>query len=100
MIKKSTKNASVPALPGDVLYTPFAMVGSYLRKKDAPYAVKVVFVGINNDTNSGGGFVNVEYSSGNMWQFNFNQFGKDVFLKKEDVTTKSKEQEELDYDER
>lgn len=75
----------VPCKIGDTVYTNFHWRGDYLRKKDAPYPVKVVFIGINDCAEHGGGFINVEYKTGRQWQFNFADFGKIVFLTREEA---------------
>ena len=52
----------------------------HFSMKDRPYACKVVFIGLNDSEKYGGGFINIEYSNGYMWQFNFSGIGKTVFL--------------------
>lgn len=84
----------LPCNVGDVMYTNFAVVGDYLRAKDNLYACKVVFVGINANAEFGGGFINVEYINGRMWQFNFADIGKTVFLTKESAEKALREREE------
>lgn len=79
----------IPCEIGDILYTDFAPQGWYLRENDKPYAVECVFIGINNLEEFGNGFVNVKYlKNGNMLQFNFSDFGKNIFKNKEDVIMK------------
>lgn len=71
-----------PCKPGDELYTNILIEGSYSRKRDRPFCLKVVFVGINEIS----GFVNVIYEkNGHMYQFNFDDFGKVVFYTKEEA---------------
>lgn len=72
----------LPCKVGDTVYTNIAISGSYLRMKDRPYACKVVFIGLNDSEKYGGGFINIEYSNGYMWQFKFSDIGKTVFLTK------------------
>lgn len=79
----------IPCEIGDILYTDFAPQGWYLREDDKPYAVECVFIGINNLEEFGNGFVNVKYiKNGNMLQFNFSDFGKNIFKNKENTTMK------------
>ena len=67
---------------GDVLYTNLAMQGWYLKSKNRPYAVKVVFIGINDSEEMGYGFMNVKYEKDFMFPVNFSDIGKTVFLTK------------------
>lgn len=82
-------NENVQILPckiGDSLWTNFSMSGWYLREKDKPYQVRVVFIGLNGSDEMGGGFVNVLYEkNGNMMQFNFSDIGKNIFYTKEEA---------------
>ena len=76
----------LPCKVGDTLYTNVSMSGWYLREKDRPYPVKVVFIGINNSTEMGSGFVNVEYEKrGPMFSFTFTDFGKRIFFTREEA---------------
>lgn len=75
-----------PVKIGDTVYTNLAMQGWYLRKKDKPYPAKVVFIGLNDSEEMGGGLFNVVYDNGeHMWQFSFSDIGKTVFLNKEEA---------------
>lgn len=65
----------LPISLGDTVYTNFSKTGWYLKKENRPYAAKVVFIGISKEP-----FFNVEYMEGKMWQFNFSDIGKTVFL--------------------
>jgi hypothetical protein len=87
------KVVDVPCEIGDTVYTYFRMVGDYLRKKKAPYPVKVLFIGINGYEPHGGGFINVEYPTGRQYSFNFSDFGKSVFLTREEAEKRLKEME-------
>lgn len=82
-------NENIQILPckiGDILWTNFSMSGWYLRDKDKPYQVRVVFIGLNDSDEMGGGFVNVLYEkNGNMMQFNFSDIGKNIFYTKEEA---------------
>ena len=81
----------LPCRVGDTLYTNWRWHGDYMRKKDAPYPIKVVFIGINNSEEMGGGLVNVVNEKGRMWQFSFNDIGKVVFLTREEAEKRLKE---------
>lgn len=74
---------------GDVLYTNFSVQGWYFREKNKPYAIKVVFIGINGVDN----FINVAYENGDTLQFNFSDIGKRIFLTKEEAEKRLKEME-------
>lgn len=78
---------NLPCNIGDTLYTNLAVSGWYLRNKDKPFPVKVVFIGINGVDN----LFNVEYGKGKMWQFKESDFGKYVFLTEEEAISNSKE---------
>lgn len=81
-----------PCKVGDTVYTNLAMRGWYYRDKDRPYSAKVVFIGLNNFEEMGGGLFNVAYEKdGNMLQFRFSDIGKTVFLTKEEAEQKLKE---------
>ena len=83
-------NFSFPCNIGDTLYTNLSVSGWYMREKNKPYPVTVVFIGINGVEN----YCNVAYGEGKMWQFTERQFGKSVFLTKEEAIKKLKENEE------
>lgn len=79
----------LPCKVGDTVWTNCRMQGWYFRLKDAPYRTEVVFVGLNNSEEMGGGLFNVEYENhGHMMQFNFSDIGKTVFLTKEEAEQK------------
>lgn len=80
-----------PCKVGDFVYSSVRYSGYYMRKKDAPYSYKVCFIGINDYEGHGGGFVNVVHENGSMLQFEFSQFGKTVFLTKEEAEEKLRE---------
>ena len=75
----------LPIKVGDTVYTNCCMSGWYFRAKDAPYKAKVVFIGLNNSEETGGGLFNVEFERGYMLQFNFSDLGRTVFLTKEEA---------------
>lgn len=76
-----------PCKVGDMVYTNIAMEGWYLRNKDKPYSAQVVFIGLNDSKEMGNGFINVLYNgrNGGVYQFNFSDIGKTVFLIKEEA---------------
>lgn len=78
-LEKHGRLIKLPCTVGDVVYTNLSVTGWCLRKKNRPYAVKIVFIGINGKDN----IMNVAYENGNMTQFPFSQIGKTVFLTKE-----------------
>lgn len=76
----------LPCKVGDMVWTNFAMSGWYFRDKDKPYSAKVVFVGLNESKEMGGGFINVVYGKHDlMMQFRFSDIGKTVFLSRADA---------------
>lgn len=97
-IAQAEKDGRLTVLPckvGDEVWTNFAMSGWYCRDKDRPYSAKVVFVGLNNSDDMGGGLINVMYEKhNNMMQFTFSDIGKTVFLTREEAETALKKREE------
>jgi hypothetical protein len=84
-----------PCKVGDTVYTNFAMQGWYFRDKCRPYSAKVVFMGLNNSEEMGGGLINVLYNKGeNMLQFRFSDIGKIVFLTREEAEKALKKRSE------
>ena len=74
----------LPCKLGDTLWTNRTMRGWYFKSKDAPYPVRVVFIGLNDSEEMGYGLFNVEFEkAGCMLDFNFSDIGKTVFLTKE-----------------
>lgn len=71
----------LPAKVGDTVYTNTRVAGRHMREKDKPYEAKVVFVGINGVDN----FMNIILEKGSMFQFKFSDFGKTVFLTREEA---------------
>lgn len=71
----------LPCKVGDTVYTNTRVAGRYMREKDKPYEAKVVFVGINGVDN----FMNIILEKGSMFQFNFSDLGKTVFLTREEA---------------
>jgi hypothetical protein len=70
---------------GQTVYINMAVSGWYLRCKDRPYKAKVVFIGLNDSEEMGGGFFNVAYEKGHMMQFDFSIIGKWIFLTREEA---------------
>lgn len=80
----------LPCTIGDIVYTNYAPVGYYLKAKDRPYEVEIVFIGINKKED----FFNVRYLKRDIMEsFKFNQIGTDIFLTKEEAIQKLKEGE-------
>ena len=77
----------LPCAVGDMVYTNTSMQGWNFRKKNMPYAAKVVFIGINGVDNH----MNVDFGNGHMLQFNFSDIGKTVFLTQEQAEQALKE---------
>lgn len=71
----------LPCKVGDTVYTNVSMQGWYMRMKARPYKAKIAFIGINGTDN----FINVTFENGNMLQFKFSDFGKTVFLTREEA---------------
>lgn len=78
--QKEGKVVELPVMPGDTVYTNFAVQGWYFRQDKRPYKAKVVFVGLSEEP-----FFNVKYEDGKMWQFRFLDIGKIVFLKEREA---------------
>ena len=74
---------TLPCKIGDILYTNVSVQGWYMRRKDRPYKVRVVFIGINGTDN----FINVSYENDYTWGFNFSEIGKLIFYTKEEAET-------------
>ena len=81
--------ATAPVMVGDTIYTNRCISGWYLRGKEKPYSMRVVFVGLNGDTDGAtkGGVFNVEYGEdkGRVMQFTFADVGKYVFTSREEA---------------
>lgn len=81
----------LPCKVGDTLYTNIRWQGDYMRKGSAPYPVTVVFIGINDNVDMGGGVINIVNEKGRMWQIDFLDIGKTVFLAREEAEKRLKE---------
>ena len=82
----------IPCKVGDTLYTNWRWQGDYMRKKNAPYPVKVVFIGLNSSEEMGFGLLNVTNEVGRMWQVEFSSIGKTVFLTREEAERAAEKQ--------
>lgn len=92
--EKDGRLVVLPCKTGDEVWTNFAMSGWYFRGKDRPYSAKVVFLGLNNSDDMGGGLINVMYGKYNhMMQFSFSEIGKTVFLTREEAEAALKKRE-------
>lgn len=80
-IEGQGKLLKLPCAVGDTVYTNTAIQGWHLKKKDRPYEVKVVFIGINGVDNC----MHVAYDNGCMSQFWFSEIGKTIFLTREEA---------------
>ncbi len=78
-LEEQGKLLKLPCAVGDTMYTNLSMQGWRFKKKDRPYKVKVVFVGINGVDNC----MHVAFDNGCMFQFWFSDIGKTIFLTKE-----------------
>lgn len=86
-LEEQGKLPRLPCAVGDTVYTNDSMRGWYFRKSDRPYKAKVVFIGVNG----GDGFINIDLGKGLQLQFDFSDFGKTVFLTKEEAKFALKE---------
>lgn len=82
-----------PCKVGDYLYTNSAMQGWYMRKRNAPYRVKIVFIGLNDSEKMGGGVLHVLYENDWMLEFPFSDIGKTIFLTYEEAKRLLKERD-------
>lgn len=76
----------LPVYIGQHLYTNISVSGSYMRKADKPYELKVTFIGLNSDPDMGYGIFSVQYMNDRQtqYQFYFSDTMKKVFYNKED----------------
>ena len=81
----------LPCKVGDTLYTNIRWQGDYMRKENAPYPVTVVFIGINDNVDMGGGVINIVNEKGRMWRIDFFDIGTTVFLTREEAEKRLKE---------
>ena len=71
----------LPCKVGDTVWTNTSVLGDRYRKADRPYPVKVVFIGMGAECV----YFHVEYSNARVFPFEFDQFGKTVFLSREEA---------------
>jgi hypothetical protein len=93
-IEDKIENGTLKEIPckiGDTLYTNMRWQGDYMRKENAPYPVIVVFIGINDNVDMGGGVINIVNEKGRMWQIDFLDIGETVFLTREEAEKRLKE---------
>lgn len=88
--RKEGRLVELPCNVGDIVLTNLAVNRDYYRA-NRPYACTVVFVKLILAEDFVGGYINVEYSGGQMWQFNFSDFGKTVFHTCEEAEAALKE---------
>ena len=80
----------LPCKVGDTVWTNIAIVGDRYKSADRPYPVEVVFIGMGEDK----GFFHVQYSNGRVFPFDFDKFGKIVFLTRKEAEAALKKREE------
>lgn len=88
-LEEQNRLLKLPCAVGDTVYTNHSMQGWHLRAKNRPYEAKVVFIGVNGVNN----FINVDLKNDHMLQFSFSDFGKTVFLTREEAESALKELE-------
>lgn len=86
-LERQRKLLKLPCAVGNTVYTNYAMQGWHLKKKDRPYEVKVVFIGINGVDNC----MHVAFDNGCMIQCWFSDIGKTIFLTREEAEAALKE---------
>lgn len=80
----------LPCKVGDTVWTNIAIVGDRYKSADRPYPVEVVFIGMGKDDR----FFHVQYESGTVFPFDYEKFGKTVFLTREEAEAALKKREE------
>lgn len=88
--EKDGRLVVLPCKAGDTVWTNIAIVEARYKSADRPYPVEVVFIGIGEDR----GFFQVQYSNGRVFPFDFDKFGKTVFLTREEAEAALKKREE------
>ena len=80
----------LPVAIGQTVYTNHSMQGWYCRKNKRPYEAEVVYIGLNNCQEAGGGYINIAFKEkkGCMMSFTFNEIGITWFLTKEEAEQK------------
>ena len=77
----------LPVAIGQTVYTNYSMQGWYCRSSSRPYEAEVVYIGLNNCEESGGGYINISFKGkkGYMLSFTFKEIGITWFLTKEEA---------------
>ena len=77
----------LPVTIGQTVYTNHSMQGWYCRSSNRPYEAEVVYIGLNNCEESGGGYINISFKGkkGCMLSFTFKEIGITWFLTKEEA---------------
>lgn len=77
----------LPVTIGQTVYTNHSMQGWYCRSSNRPYEAEVVYIGLNNCEESGGGYINISFKGkkGYMLSFTFKEIGITWFLTKEEA---------------
>ena len=77
----------LPVAIGQTVYTNHSMQGWYCRSSKRPYEAEVVYIGLNNCEESGGGYINISFKGkkGYMLSFTFREIGITWFLTKEEA---------------
>ena len=72
---------------GQTVYTNHSMQGWYCRSSNRPYEAEVVYIGLNNCEESGGGYINIAFKGkkGCMMSFTLKELGITWFLTKEEA---------------
>lgn len=82
-LEEQGKLIKLPCKVRDTVYTNIAKQGLYMRKNKRPYACKIVFIGLNGDYDNC--YVNVIYENESMLSFKFADFGKTLFLTRQEA---------------
>lgn len=88
-----SKIIELPCKVGDYVYSIFSRRCWHLSNKDSPPKAKVVFVGLTNSDDMGGGYFEVLYEDNETWTFYFSDIGKLVFHIREEAEQALKERE-------
>ena len=91
-LARAEKDGRLMVLPckvGDTVWTNIAIVGDRYKSADRPYPVEVVFIGMGEYK----GFFHVQYSNGRVFPFDFDKFGKTVFLTRKEAEAALKKRE-------
>jgi hypothetical protein len=69
----------LPVKPGDIRWCNLRWAGDYTHIKSAPYPVEVIYVGLHNAPDFGGGYAHIRYKSGRVVPINFDEIDKVLF---------------------